>query len=982
MGSRVLQHSFLGGEISPAMLGRLDNGMYQQGACKIQNFIVEPTGALLSRPGFRYVTKVRDNGACRLIPFRFSSDQTLVLVFTDKKLRIVTEGKELLTEEGDVYEIDSPYSGEDLFDLDYSQTADIITITSSKYPPMELQRHGATDWRFVTVTTMPSITPPSTVTAIANYPNDTDAKDKNIITVRYKVTAIDADGKESVGSEPKSLLCNYYLTGGSNTISWSAVEGAVRYRVYRDVAGIFGFLGETEGLTIEDQGDFSPDTTTTPPIYDNPFLDKTGIKAVEVLDGGSGYPDVDEALSSASPSRLDLKLPFLHVGVGNKIISTGLPDSFNVDYNMVNGLTGSILATCTIKYVLAADKAKSYRGTTALSGLYLPENFAESEGLTRLNFTAYSGENVCLKATWPDRQASPLQIFSDASVTVSGSYTTGTGTSGSAGTTHTYTVTVDPLPFQDMGLHNGMTKQLFGKVAGWRLNSNTAGIFVLGGNGAPIADVLKETGETLDGIIEENSVQIEIDDPTGTGAVLQAIVEGGKITAVNVISSGVNYTEPKLTVVSKKGSGARLKATLFDEQDFDYPAANTQYDQRRIFAGTLSNPLKVWMTNAGQQDLMMYHFPVLADDRIELTAVTADADMIRHAVALDSLLLFTGSGELRVFTQNSDALAPDSVAVRAQSYIGANNVQPVIANSVVLFAAARGGHMRSVQYTYTTSGYACTDLSMGASHLFDGLTIKDLALMKSPAQIVWAVSSNGKLLGLTFTPDQNIAAWHQHQTDGRFLSVCVVTEGEEDHLYAVVEREINGQAMRYIERMDKIVVTDEKDARQLDCFIDNQGVSLETPELTGLEHLEGKQVKVFADGKDLGLYTVQDGRVPVDVQAEQIAVGLPYTATLITIPLAANAQGSLQGSVKNVGEIFLRVRHSGDIWANVYPKQKLYLCKRDDREFAQQSQESKIVRLSADGVWDYQGQMQVEHRNCIPLEIQALIGNVNVEGVR
>ena len=981
MGSRVLQYSFLGGEIAPAMLGRMDNALYQQGACRIENFVVEPTGALLSRPGFKYVGQAETDGAVRLIPFRFSSEQTLVLVFTDHKMRIVTEGQWLL-DGGKVYEAESPYAGEDLFDLDYSQTADIITITCTKYPPKELRRYGATEWKFESVTTMPSILPPSVVTVVANYPEKTEAEDKGIVTVRYKVTAIDAEGRESVASEVTEAKCNYWLTGAFNTVSWSASTGAERYRVYRDVAGVYGFIGETESTSISDQGDFTPDTTMTPPLYANPFLDKTGIKAVEVLDGGSGYPDASEALNSATPSYLDLRLPMLVCNSRSAFAvwpSTELA-SANVTFKIVDGKSGTTAASCTIKYVSVAVKSSSSQGRSVTITLLLPENFANTGCRTQLNFGGYSLPNPHLKVDLPDG-CFFLESFADTGYSASGKGSRPGGTSGTE-VTYEWSVYVEPLPYDGWSFRNGMNAELFGLCAGWRLNSNTAGIEVEQGRGVPIGEILKETDESLDKIIEENSVQIEVSDPTGEGAVLQAVVQDGVISSVNVINSGANYTNPTLTVTSKKGAGAKLKAILFEQNDYDYPAANTQYDQRRIFAGTNANPLRVWMTNAGQQDLMMYHFPVLADDRIELTAVTSDADMIRHAVALDSLLLFTGSGELRVYTQNSDALTPDSVAVRAQSYVGANNVQPVIANSSVLFAANRGGHVRAVQYTYTTSGYQCTDLSMAACHLFDGKTIKDLALMKSPSQIVWAVSSDGSLLGLTFTPEQNIAAWHHHKTDGEFESICVVTEGNEDHLYAVIARKAQGQVRRFLERMSDFVITDEADARLLDSYIESAGSRARAAELTGLEHLEGRTVKAFVDGKDLGEFVVKNGSITVPQGGDKIAVGLPYVCSLITVPLASNAQGGLQGSVKNVGEIYLRVKYSGDIWGNAYPKNKLYLCKRFDNEFDNQAQESKMVRVSSEGSWDYQGQIQIEHRDCLPLEIQAVIGNVNVEGSR
>lgn len=990
MGSRVLQYSFLGGEIAPAMLGRLDNAMYQQGACKIENFIVEPTGALLSRPGFRYVMQAGSgNDAVRLIPFRFASDQTLVLVFTHLKMRIVTEGKMLLNDNGSVFELDSPYKGEDLFTIDYSQVADIITLTSNLYPPKELRRLGATDWEFTNVTTAPTITPPYNITAIANYPPETEDKDKGIVTVRYKVTAVDSEGRESIGSDPVEIKCNYWLTGATNTISWTLVPGAVRYRVYRDVAGVFGFLGETESATIEDQGDFTPDTTTTPPIYDQPFLAKTGIKSVKVINGGSGYPDPTTAINSACPTAIQMRnLPPIayntQISDLGDFLGASIPDKITVTFEIIDGSTGAVISSTTKDFIKMSQKSVSLSGNAgnAYSAIFAPADFTTS-GFT-LTFPSYASAEPYMKIK------PAVGIFSDGvnSFGINGSYTysrTAHTSSGTSSTETRYYSIQGVTTSDDWPLLNGFTEKQFGIICGTTATSAVAPAFVLNGRGALISDILKET-EQGEQIMADNTVQIEVSDPTGEGAVLEAVVQNGVIIAVNVIESGHDYTNPTLTVVSPNGgSGAVLEAVLYTAEDNEYPAANTQFEQRRVFAGTLHTPLGVWLTNAGQQDLMMYHFPTLSDDRIELTAVASDADRIRHTVALESLLAFTGSGELRIYSMNG-AMAPNTVAVRAQSYIGANNVQPVISNNVVLYAAARGGHMRAVQYAYTSSGYTCTDLSMVACHLFDGKTIKDLALAKAPSQIAWAVSSDGSLLGLTFTPEQNIAAWHRHVTDGKFESVCVVSEGDEDRLYAVIAREINGQTRKYIERLDNMVFEENQDARLLDSFIDNQDVHVSrkarSNTITGLSHLEGKTVKALVDGKDVGEFTVSNGQIDLPVSGDNVAVGLPYISTLVTVPLAANAQGNLQGSVKNIGEIFLRVKFDGDVWANTYPKKLLYRCKRENIEFANQGNESQVVRVSADGVWDYQGQIKVEHRDCVPLEIQAVIGNINAEGVR
>jgi hypothetical protein len=72
---------------------------------------------------------------------------------------------------------------------------------------------------------------------------------------------------------------------------------------------------------------------------------------------------------------------------------------------------------------------------------------------------------------------------------------------------------------------------------------------------------------------------------------------------------------------------------------------------------------------------------------------------------------------------------------------------------------------------------------------------------QNPDSIVWCVRDDGVLLGLSYLREHQIWGWHRHVTDGRFVSVCVVPEGDEDVLYVIVERKIQNVLRYYIERL-------------------------------------------------------------------------------------------------------------------------------------------------------------------------------------
>ncbi len=1023
MGYRVLQNSFLGGVVSPSMLGRVDLSDYQQGAYELKNFVINPQGSITSRGGFRYVSPLKEHDKpARLISFRFSSEQTLVLVFGDKWMRIVTDGKQVLDSSGNPYEIATPYSYEDVFNLDYTQNADIITLTNPNHPPRELRRYGATDWRLIDCTFAPSIQPPSSVTAAAFYPPETQGRDKGTITAVYVVTAVDKDNRESTASQECSCKCNYYLTGGYNEVTWSKVGEAKRYRIYREVSGIFGFLGETDKNIIYDYGD-NPDTTYTPPRYEVVFENKSGIKAVEVLDGGSGYRGNSSDIVINSSTAIEC--PFGIIATGK--ITSGirhylLPKRAWLYFGLKKHPSDKDYAALSdpIYVNLAWDKYESITSSTvgvssrfAVDfGYYVPEVPAKELKITFKNLQGdISAPYLCFAYGSSDlrvRAPGPFTRFYYWGPTVdldwSHSYRENTiagSIGGQINNDHTSPVKTYSWRFpwwKDVFMpehpnFGGFREKLYIPTAQVRkeqapwFTSHSPDCMrkVMMQEGCPLDEWLHDT-QTFINPTHKSDIKLIVNDPTGSGAELEANVKDGKIVSVTVIKSGSNYTNPTITVESKYGSGARLKAILFDKDDYDYPSANTQYDQRRIFAGTYVNPVKVWMTNAGQQDLMMYHLPTRADDRISIEAVTSDADRIIHAVALESLILFSRSAELRVFTQNSDSLSPDSVAVRAQSYIGANNVQPLICNANVLYAAARGGHLRVLNYAYSAQGYQSADLSLVCPHLFDNYEIKDIALSKAPTQIVWVITSNGKLNALTYYPEQEIKAWSVMETDGEFESCCVVSEGTEDHLYVVVKRNIDGQVKRYIERLEYMTIPEDASSyRQLDSFIDNTGVTLADGEttLTGLEHLNGCYVLPFVDGVAQKARQVVNGSIRIDHSGSNICVGLPYVSRLTTVPVTSGeAQAGMQSFVKNPSEVYLRCRYDGDIWAESTGSNEMWRVQRDDLAFTGQLKDTQTVSVNLSSAWKTNGQLTIEHRDQLPLEINSIIGNYSYEGYK
>jgi hypothetical protein len=162
---------------------------------------------------------------------------------------------------------------------------------------------------------------------------------------------------------------------------------------------------------------------------------------------------------------------------------------------------------------------------------------------------------------------------------------------------------------------------------------------------------------------------------------------------------------------------------------------------------------------------------------------------------------------------------------------------------------------------------------------------------------------------MTYVPEQQVYGWHQHTTDGLIESVCVVSEGLEDVLYAVIRRTINARTVRYIERLQTAQFTAQEDAFYVDSGLTYDGAPVSS--VSGLWHLEGKAVQILADGAVHPARTVAGGAVTLNDTYGVVHVGLAYASDLKTLPLALEgAPAAGQYRTKNVNGVALRVTQS------------------------------------------------------------------------
>ncbi len=957
---KAIQNSFTGGEISPAMYGRIDDTTgYQVGLAECKNFVVLPQGPVQNRAGFEFVREAKyPTKKCVLLPFRFSTTQTMVLEFGDKYIRFHTQGATLLNTDGTPYEVETPYREADVGDIHYTQSADIVTLVHPNYAPRELRRYSANSWRLTEINFGAPLDPPMGLSGSYTCTAKDDVVPESMrtmYTIKYAVTAVrDTDVGSQVEESSKSNTCsiagNLFVDGAKIALSWNSVQGADRYRVYKSYSGRFGFIGETESANFTDTN-IDADESITPPRYIEPFTGGRGIAYVTVTNGGRGYTGSTGRVASQDA----LANPTIY-GYQGALSAT--------DVNTIHGLsyTQGLNPIASGWYAAAEGSDGHYNRNVAT---WFKSNTVASAGQAEGRYPSESEV-----AAWPIASAQLVDLGGGGSgaeftLTFSTTHSVYKTVSNDATTWHAgTTLTLTGIKVTNGG--HGYVRPVL-RVYGTPSASHT-GVFNQKHNGVACywQFALPASGSGVD---------IEAVDDKGQGATFSAVVEDGVIKSIDVLTPGNNYESP---IIKIYGNGQGATATAHLGETGDYPGAVTYFQQRRVFAGSPAHPQFVWMTRPGTEADMHNSLPSQSDDCIAVRVATAETSRIRHCVPLTSLMLLTASAEIRTTTSNDDTVTPTSIGFSPQTYYGAAMPQPVLVGRYAVFASERGGHVRSLGYSYSKGGFDSDDLSIRAAHLFENKTMTSLALCKAPNNIIWCVNSDGELLGCTYLPDQNVTAWHRHTTrNGEFESITCVAEDDEDALYAVVLRRINNKVTRYIERLHTRKYTNLSDCFYVDAGVTYEGSS--TASLRGLEHLEGCEVAILADGKVLPNQKVTDGKITLEHEANRITVGLPIDASITTLPVIMQDKdgGAGRGKMKNICNVFVRVYQTSGI--QIGPSED------DLREYSQRQYESygtppavisKEVGVLVSPAWSDGGQMVVKQPYPLPLTICSIAGEV------
>ncbi len=268
--TQAMQRSFTSGEISPSLRARADLVKYTTGLALCENFFVRAQGGVYNRPGLRFIGEAKaSTSKMRLIPFSFNTEQTYVLVFQNNNIQIIRNGAFLVHPSTARVELTTNYTEAQLFDIQVTQSADVLTITHPSHPPANLSRVSEVLWTLANIN-YASAVPAPTITSVAAIGAGAGTHSK---TYRYVVTAVNDAGVESLPSAESNITTPSLSVTAAVRITYGDITGADYYRIYKDNtngSGVYGWIGDSKNATFDDFN-FAPVTSDAPPQNRNPF---------------------------------------------------------------------------------------------------------------------------------------------------------------------------------------------------------------------------------------------------------------------------------------------------------------------------------------------------------------------------------------------------------------------------------------------------------------------------------------------------------------------------------------------------------------------------------------------------------------------------------------------------------------------------------------------------------------------------------------
>lgn len=244
-----------------------------------------------------------------------------------------------------------------------------------------------------------------------------------------------------------------------------------------------------------------------------------------------------------------------------------------------------------------------------------------------------------------------------------------------------------------------------------------------------------------------------------------------------------------------------------------YPSAIAFNQQRLMLASWTAAPQTVVFSASG----LFTNMGVGSNDAdaLQIDIATNKVNQINWALNIrQDMVLGTAGAEISINGSNGP-ITPSTVQQITRSYQGSSVQTALPLGYEGLYYQRSATKVLSIRYNFLVDTYESEDLTFLAENVTSGL-IKELAYADQPDRNIYACCQDGTMAVGTYYKEQQVMGWGQYITDGKFESVQVLSIGQTDEVWVVVNRIINGTHVRMIERFD-----DADGTHNIDLFSDS-----------------------------------------------------------------------------------------------------------------------------------------------------------------
>lgn len=295
-----------------------------------------------------------------------------------------------------------------------------------------------------------------------------------------------------------------------------------------------------------------------------------------------------------------------------------------------------------------------------------------------------------------------------------------------------------------------------------------------------------------------------------------------------------------VTVVAQNDVPQSLRNTAsfnWSEGEFSnargFAGAITFHEQRMVLAGSIYAPQKVWFSKSNA-DYENFEVGTNADDPFLITIASQRGDPIRWLFSDQALFVGTAGSIFRIISsRNSPALAPDDIDAKRQISYGCSNIQPELVGQSPIYMQKNNKTARLITFDIDSDKYKAVDITIDSDHITDG-GITSFEYQQIPLSSLWTVRTDGQIARLTLEQDQQVQAWSRYVTQGNFESVAIVSDAEDnDEIYAIVKRTINGAVKRFVEVQEPNYEVDNPNRFYVDSGLSYNGTQSSTITISG-----------------------------------------------------------------------------------------------------------------------------------------------------